>query len=136
VGTSRPTITVAAGRAKGLIGFDLEYSKTLGRATATRRSASTIAANLLVQPRAVRRGVQLYGLAGYGVYGETRENGVGSGEVGATGLGGGAKIGIAGPLNLRVDYRLFFLGGTPDAAAGFVVHRRPQRISAGVSIAF
>src|SRR5262245_14453599 len=47
-----------------------------------------------------------------------------------------AKIAIAHRLKLRIDYRVFLLGDTPDAARGFGVYRHPHRVSAGLSVAF
>ena len=79
---------------------------------------------------------QLYATGGFGLYGETFGRGVGSGEILAANIGGGAKIGLAGSLNLRLDYRVFVLGVAPDAASGVVVHQRPQRFSVGLSLAF
>jgi hypothetical protein len=42
---------------------------------------------------------------------------------------------LAGPLRLRVDYRVFVLGSAPDAAPGDVVQQHPQRFSVGLNIA-
>ena len=44
-------------------------------------------------------------------------------------VGGGVKISLVGPLRLRFDYRLFSLRGDP-------LHRRPQRLYAGLNLAF
>jgi hypothetical protein len=46
-----------------------------------------------------------------------------------TNLGGGAKIRLAGPLRLRLDYRLFRLQGSP-------LHTTYQRFYAGANLAF
>ena len=43
--------------------------------------------------------------------------------------GGGVKINIAGPLRVRIDYRVFTLRGNPR-------HTNVQRIYAGMNLAF
>ena len=87
--------------------------------------------NGLVQtPKTILPKVQLYATVGAGYYRirfeslDTQETGFG------TNLGGGVKIDLAGPLRLRLDYRIFKLtdesGSTPTA----------QRFYAGVNLAF
>ena len=48
---------------------------------------------------------------------------------GGVNVGGGLKIVLAGPLRLRVDYRVFTLRGNPS-------HSTPQRIYTGLNLAF
>ena len=43
--------------------------------------------------------------------------------------GGGVKINLAGPLRVRIDYRVFTLRGNPQ-------HTNVQRIYAGLNLAF
>jgi hypothetical protein len=70
---------------------------------------------------------QLYLTAGGGVF---RERLAGGGEtMVGTNIGGGVKLPLAGPLRLRLDYRVFNLRGTP-------LHATPQRFYAGVNLAF
>jgi hypothetical protein len=83
--------------------------------------------NLLVQtPIAVSR-TQFYGTTGVGVYrerlGTRQETSV------AANLGGGLKIRVAGPLKLRLDYRLFRLRGDP-------LHDTYHRVYAGATLGF
>ena len=44
-------------------------------------------------------------------------------------VGGGVKWTLAGPLRLRLDYRIFTLQGDPR-------HPRPQRFYAGLNLKF
>jgi hypothetical protein len=67
-----------------------------------------------------------YWTGGVGLYGETFGSSGGSGEVLAKNIGGRAKITLAGPLKLRVDYRVVLLGETPDATPGVVIHQHPS----------
>lgn len=134
-GSPRPAIGVAVGRCPSIVGFEIEVART-GSATPTQSSVGGINANILVQSRYPAHGVQFYGTGGFGLYGETFDGGAGSGEVLAKNFGGGVKIKLAGPLRLRWDYRLFLLGDTPDAARGVTIHKHPQRLSVGLSVAF
>jgi hypothetical protein len=71
--------------------------------------------------------MQFYGTMGGGVYHETlserSETNFG------VNVGGGVKISLAGPLRLRVDYRVFTLSGDP-------LHSKPQRFYAGLNLKF
>jgi hypothetical protein len=135
-GSPRPAAGVAFGHCPSIVGFEIEYARTLGAATASKSSAGGINANLMVQTRSPIRGVQFYGIGGVGLYSETFGGGVGSGAILAKNFGGGVKIGLGGPLRLRLDYRVFVLGDAPDAAREVVVHQYPHRFSAGQSLAF
>ena len=70
---------------------------------------------------------QIYLTMGGGFYreelGSAQETQIG------TNVGGGIKIGLVGPLRLRVDYRIFNLRGSP-------VYRNPQRIYVGANLKF
>ena len=83
--------------------------------------------NLLLRtPREAAR-LQLYASVGAGVY---RGRGAANGGPGlAGGVGGGIVIPLPGPFGVRLDYRVFGLrrSGRGD---------RPQRIYAGVNLAF
>jgi hypothetical protein len=78
----------------------------------------------------------IIGPGGVGLYGETFGSSGGSGEVLAKNIGGRAKITLAGPLKLRLDYRVVLLGETPDATPGVVIHQHHQRVSAGLTLAY
>ena len=87
-------------------------------------------ANVLVQtPRGVVPKMQLYATIGGGFFRE-RFDALDIQETGfGTNVGGGAKIELAGPLRLRLDYRVFKFTG--DA-----VYKKPQRFSVGLNLAF
>src|SRR5262245_45057573 len=135
-GGPRQAVGFAYTDCPGLVGYELELMTTVGPATSKQSSVGDFSANVIVQPRSTIHGFQLYGTAGFGLYGEVYDHG-GSGEVLATNIGGGARVGLAGPLKLRLDYRLFLLGDTPDAGPpGIVIHKHPQRILAGLTLEF
>ena len=83
--------------------------------------------NLLLRiPREAVR-LQLYASAGAGVY---RDRGAANGGSGlAGGVGGGILIPLPGPFGVRLDYRVLGLR-RPERGD------RPQRIYAGVNLAF
>jgi opacity protein-like surface antigen len=137
-----PSTRVSKGLAIGagvlVLGFEFEYAQVNGddtcpAARSTIECAPTVRtgmANVLVQtPRGVVPKMQLYATVGGGIFRERfealdiQETNVG------TNLGGGAKIELAGPLRLRLDYRVFKFGGS-------AVYDKPQRFSIGVNLAF
>jgi opacity protein-like surface antigen len=77
--------------------------------------------------------VQLYGTVGGGYYRvrfeelDVQDTGFG------TNVGGGVKIDLAGPLRVRLDYRVFRLG---DEFEADLVEATSQRFYAGVNLAF
>lgn len=94
-----------------IVGFEFEYANTPESETDLLPGLRTWSGNVLVQTPVDIGGVQLYGTAGFGGYHEELRD-VGETNV-AVNLGGGAKIKIAGPLRLRLDYRAFNLQGSP-----------------------
>ena len=134
VNGSRPAVGVAIGHAPSVAGFEIEYLSTLGGETASHSAAGGIFGNLIVQPVVVGR-LQFYGIAGFGVWGETFADDTGTGAVGTKDVGGGVKIRLADRLRLRLDYRVFLLGA-PDDASRLPSTTRPQRISVGLHVAF
>jgi hypothetical protein len=98
-------------------------------------SGGTIFVNVLVQTPVRVHGARVYGLGGFGLYGE-QGGGRGSGEVAARDLGVGVKAPLGGALNLRLEYRLYLLGRAGDASPGSPISRHPQRLSAAVTLAF
>jgi hypothetical protein len=110
-----------------VIGFEFEYSSAVEDALEASPSLQTGSGNLLVQTPIEVSGIQLYGTIGGGVY---RERLLAHQETHfTTNLGGGAKIRLAGPLRLRLDYRLFRLQGSP-------LHTTYQRFYAGANLGF
>src|SRR5262245_44023224 len=95
-GSARPTVTVSFGHCPSVVGFDVEYSSSLGTGTVGSPIVGTITLNVIVQSKPTIHGLQFYGSGGIGLAGETTGDGLGSGEVPARDIGGGAKIGIAG----------------------------------------
>lgn len=123
-----PTNRAARGFAFGLsllvVGFEIEYANTSEDKLTAAPGLKTGMINGIVQTPTK---TQLYLTAGGGLFrersGEDTETSVG------TNVGGGIKIGLAGPVRLRVDYRVFNLRGTP-------LYKTPQRFYAGVNFSF
>ena len=108
-----------------IVGFEFEYANTREEVLDLAPGLTTSMFNgLIMTPTS---GVQLYATAGGGFYrerlGDARETHFG------TNIGGGVKMTLAGPLRLRLDYRVFDLRGSP-------LHRHPHRFYAGANIAF
>jgi hypothetical protein len=135
--TTTPDTRLAKGFSIGvsliIIGFEFEYSSTSQDDEAGAPSLRTGMFNGLVQTPNTGS-VQAYFTIGGGFYRErldapledvtlSQETNFGMNT------GGGVKIPLAGPLRVRVDYRLFKLYGSP-------LHDRSQRIYAGVNFAF
>ena len=120
----RLTRGIAAGINMAIVGFEFDYSFTSADETDGVPSLRTGMMNVLVMTPTK---TQLYVTAGGGAFRESL-NGASTTNFG-TNIGGGAKIGIAGPLRLRLDYRVFRLRGTP-------VQQTSQRFYAGVNFSF
>ena len=137
-----PSTRLATGLSIGasflVLGFEFEYAHVGGDDTCPSLSSlvdcaptvRTGMANLLVQtPRGVVPKMQLYATVGGGFFRE-RFDALDIQETGAgTNVGGGAKIELAGPLRLRLDYRVFKFTGDS-------VYQKPQRFSVGLNLAF
>ena len=125
---NRQTRGLAGGRGLFVIvALEVEYAFTPDDPGSAVPSLKTGSANLLLQtPFAIRR-VQPYLTTGGGFYSQTlgahNEKGL------ALNSGGGVKISLAGPLRLRVDYRVFKLG---NGALSSPAHR----IYAGLNLKF
>ena len=129
--TTTPTTRFASGVSVGfsllIVGFEFEYSRISENQPELAPSLSTGMFNVLLQtPFPIAR-TQFYATAGAGVYrerlGDFQETNFG------VNVGGGAKITLAGPLRLRLDYRFFSLQGS-------AIQSRPQRFYAGLNLAF
>jgi hypothetical protein len=119
---------VAVGTGLLIIGFEFEYSATSETTTApVAPSLKTGMANFLLQTPVAVLGFQPYFTSGVGIYRETlgdhHDTGVG------LNTGGGVKISLIGPLRLRVDYRLFKLGGG-------ALYSPAHRVYAGLNLKF
>ncbi len=124
---NRQTLGAAVGMGILAIGFEFEYAVTTDDPSAGAPSVKTGMANLLLQTPLPVAGLQPYLTAGGGIYSETLDphTDVGFG----TNLGGGVKVSLVGPLALRVDYRLFKLGGG-------ALYSPAHRIYAGLNVKF
>jgi hypothetical protein len=110
-----------------IIGFEFEYALLVEDEDAGSPSLRTGSGNILLQTPVELSGMTFYATTGGGLYQErllTTEETSFAGNV-----GGGAKIRLAGPLRLRLDYRVFRLQGDP-------LHSVYQRFYAGANLSF
>src|SRR5262249_41590068 len=116
---------VAAGGGLLIIGFEFEYSNTSDDDAARAPSLTTGMAHVLLQTPGAIFGFQPYFTTGGGLYKET----LGTHEDTSFGFntGGGVKVSLAGPLRLRVDYRVFNLGSG-------ALHSPAQRVYVGINL--
>lgn len=124
---SRPVRGFAAGVGLLIIGFEFEYARTSDDESELAPGLQTYMGNALLQTPFPIAGLQFYATAGGGVYRESLFD-VTETNVGGN-VGGGVKMTLAGPLRLRLDYRIFTLRGSPR-------HARPQRFYAGLNLRF
>ena len=125
--SNRPVKGFAVGLGLLIVAFEFEYAATSDDVAALAPALKTGMGNVLLQSPVPIFGFQPYFTSGGGVYRETlsahQETGVG------TNVGGGVKMSLAGPLRLRVDYRLFKLGrGALNSPA--------HRVYAGLNLSF
>lgn len=125
--SNRPVKGFAFGLGLLIVAFEFEYATTSDDVAVLAPALKTGMGNLLLQPPFPIFGFQPYFTTGGGVYRETldshQETGVG------TNVGGGVKMSLAGPLRLRVDYRVFKLGrGALKSPA--------HRVYAGLNLSF
>jgi opacity protein-like surface antigen len=124
---SRPVKGLAVGMGLLIVGFEFEYASTSDDTVKAAPSLKTYMGNGLLQTPFPIAGMQFYATAGGGVYREAL-NDDSETHVGIN-VGGGVKMNLAGPLRLRLDYRVFTLQGSPR-------HSKPQRFYAGVNLKF
>jgi hypothetical protein len=91
-----------------VVGVELEYAVTPDDLVAKAPALKTGMGNLILQTPFAVYGFQPYFTTGGGFYSES----LGDHSDAGFGLntGGGVKVSLAGPIRLRVDYRLFKLG--------------------------
>jgi opacity protein-like surface antigen len=124
---ARPATGFAFGINLLIVGFEFEYSRTRERldvGSAAPGLATTMVNGLVMTPTSR---TQLYLTAGGGFFRE--RTGTETETSFGTNLGGGVKIGLAGPVRLRLDYRVYNLRGNPQ-------FRTPQRFYAGLNLSF
>jgi hypothetical protein len=124
---NRQVSGVAAGLGLLIVGFEFEYADTTSNPSAGAPSLKVGSGNALLQTPVAFYGFQPYVTAGAGFYSETLgpHNDMGL----AYNTGGGLKISLAGPLRLRVDYRVFTLGSG-------ALYSPAHRIYAGLNLKF
>jgi opacity protein-like surface antigen len=122
----RPSTGISLGFGVLLVGWEVEIARVTEEVEDAAPSISAGTGSVYVQNPVPISGVQLYAIAGAGLYRE-RLSAFEQTDVHMA-LGGGAKISLAGPLKLRLDYRYFRLrdARSPDA----------QRLYAGLTLAF
>jgi hypothetical protein len=100
-----------------IIGWEIEYSRTSEDVEDEAPSLTTGTGNVYLQTPVPIAGMQFYGALGWGFYRERLNDDEGTKlhqETSVTSnIGGGVKMGLAGPLRLRLDYRYFTLHGDP-----------------------
>ena len=129
--SSRRVEGFAIGAGLLVAGFEFEYAHTHEDLTSLELAPElrTFMFNGLLQTPLAIAGFQPYVTVGGGAYRETLSVPAESETSFGTNVGGGAKINLAGPLRLRVDYRVFKLRGSP-------LHSTVQRLYAGVNLKF
>ena len=122
--SGRPVRGFALGATMAVVGFEFEYSNTDETEIPTAPGLKTYMFNILL---ASPTSVQVYATAGGGLYTERVLDQ--SNTAFGTNFGGGVKFKLAGPLRLRIDYRIFALSGE-------AVEKSSQRFYAGANVAF
>ena len=110
-----------------VVSFEFEYASTSDDVRATAPSLKTGSGNALLQAPFMIHGFQPYVTAGVGLYRERL--GTHTDTSFAPNTGGGLKIALAGPVRLRVDYRIFKLGNG-------ALYTPAHRIYAGLNLKF
>ena len=122
---SRSARGLAIGVGLIVVGFEFEYGKLTQDDAKGAPGLTTGVGNLMVMTPTYK--VQLYGTTGGGIFHEIYRT-RGTTSV-ATNVGGGVKLALAGPIRLRLDYRIFHLSGDP-------LYKRVQRFYGGLSLSF
>jgi opacity protein-like surface antigen len=126
---SRLTKGAALGFGLALFGLEFEYASTSESEGDAAPSLTTGMANGLLQFPVPIFGVQPYVTAGAGLYHEELDAlGDGDTDFGVN-IGGGAKVSLAGPLRLRLDYRVLRLRSG-------ALHTPAHRFYAGLNLGF
>jgi hypothetical protein len=120
-------VGVAAGGTLVVVGIEFEYSRgSEDAATATPGLSAGMVSALARTPTGR---IQLYGVAGVGVYRERLGTETNTNATAC--VGGGVRIGLAGPLGVRIDYRVITLRSPMHAGTS-----TRQRVYAGINVKF
>ena len=125
---SRPVRGFAVGMGLLIVAFEFEYANSSDDLAQGAPGLKTYMGNVLLQTPFPIAGMQFYGTVGAGGYHESIEDLDSETHVGVN-VGGGVKVNLAGPLRLRLDYRVFTLQGSPR-------YDKPQRFYAGINLKF
>src|SRR5688572_27954113 len=124
---TKPATRAARGLAFGVtllvVGFEGEYSNISEDTADNAPQVRTGMINAIVQTPT--KGAQVYATAGAGVYRESFSNGPSETNTGLN-IGGGIKLGLLGPVKMRLDYRIFKFRG--DA-----LHKTVHRVYVGLN---
>jgi opacity protein-like surface antigen len=116
---------VAVGVGLVIVGFEFEYANLAEDPVNAIPGLKTGMANILVQTPT--KSFQVYATTGGGIFSESyRGSSITSF---GTNVGGGVKIALAGPVRLRLDYRVYQLQGSP-------MYPTPKRFYAGINFSF
>jgi hypothetical protein len=129
--TTTPSSRTVSGFAIGagliIVGFEFEYANSRENEEELAPRLRTGVGNVLLQTPIEIARMQFYFTTGGGAYRETL--GTRQETNFAANTGGGVKIGLAGPLRARVDYRVFKLNGSP-------LHSTVNRLYVGLNLKF
>jgi len=117
----------AVGAGLLVVAFEFEYADTTADEPAGAPSVKTGMGNVLLQTPIAIHGFQPYFTTGTGVYRERLGSFVKTGF--SPNVGGGVKISLAGPLRLRIDYRVLKLGSG-------ALYSPAHRVYAGLNLKF
>ena len=127
-----PSNRVVSGFSGGIglliVAFEFEYANTVQDLDQLAPGLKTYMVNGLLQTPVPIGGMQFYATGGGGVFTESIEEDSET-DVGWN-IGGGVKMNLAGPLRLRLDYRVFSFRGDD------VRHAKPHRFYAGLNLKF
>jgi opacity protein-like surface antigen len=126
--SSRTLTGISGGIGLLIVGFEFEYASTKEDLDELAPGLKTYMFNGLLQTPIPIAGMQFYATAGGGVFRESLDEETET-NLGMN-VGGGVKMNLAGPLRLRLDYRVFTLRGSD------VRHSKPQRFYAGLNLKF
>jgi opacity protein-like surface antigen len=116
---------VAVGVGLVIVGFEFEYANLSEDQINAIPGLRTGMASIMVQTPT--KGFQVYATTGGGLFSESYR-GTSTTSFG-TNVGGGVKIALAGPVRLRIDYRVYQLQGSP-------IYANPKRFYAGLNLSF